>query len=621
MMLDVVDYSQHMANDEEGTLNRLLKVRSNLLEPVISYHVGRIVKNIGDGLLVEFSSVTEAMLCALEIQEQLMEVQKDSQETTPFFLRIGLNLGEVIVDADDIYGNGVNVAARVEALAEPGGIAVTAVVKEHLQGAKEISFEDVGEVEVKNIPKPIRIFHAKRNSDVEYFLHATGKKRAPNRNFFRKVSALIGLAVVVALLAIYFLEKTKLEEMPESSDVTAMQSALEKPSVIVMPFDNLSGDPGQRYFSDGMTNNLITDLSHVGDLLVIARNTSFSFRDRGESTDPKSVGKALGVRYVVEGSIQRSGPTVRINVSLTDAHTGLQLWADRYDGELENLFELQDNTAADIIEALEIQLTEDERRQLSKRYTSSLEAYDLYLRAWEAIFRFNSTGRLEAQQYLRQALQIDPEFALARALLATSYTNRSGDMLQNNELMLDRALSLAVEAQNNDPDLPAVQSTLGLVQMFRREFEAAEEAFARAIELDPNYADAYAMRSWNRHYAGEPEKALEGFKYALLLNPRAPFPYLNAIAEVHFSLGNYQESIRYNLEATERNPEALRNRLFLAAAYSELGDMEEANWEVQEALALQPDLTLSSLIYIAPYRDTSTAERLRTALSSAGLPE
>jgi adenylate cyclase len=616
-MLDVVGYSKLMADDEADALNRYLEVRSDLLEPTIASHSGRIVKHTGDGALVEFVSVTDAMQCALEIQAKLAELETSSNTKQKLQLRVGINLGEIIVDGDDIFGNGVNVAARVEALALPGGIAVTATVREHLRNIKGLSFEDAGEFNVKNIPHPVRIVHVEQKS-AGFNAVVRSKKKRSTFVFFKIVA---GVAFWAFAAVLYFgwpvLTQFSLEQ-PKGSN-SLQESG--KPSVIVMPFENLSGDPEQTYFSDGMTDNLITDLSRISGLLVMARNTSFSFRDRQEATDARSVGEALGVRYVVEGSIQRSGEHIRINASLTDAQTGFQLWAKRLDREFKDLFALQDDTAAGIIEALKVELTEEERRQLSKQYTISLEAYDFYLRAWEELWRFNSAGRLQAQKYLREALLLDPHFALAKSILATSYTNRNGDAMQNNDAMLDLALELAQQAQRIDPNLPAVQASLGLVHMFRREFDAAEKAFSQAIEMDPNYADAYAMRAWNRHYSGEPEKALEGFEYALVLNPRAPFPYLNALAEVYFSLGDYEQSIRFNIEATSRNPEALRNRIFLAAAYAEMDRIEDAEWEVEEALLLQPDLSLSNLEDIAPYRDPATAERLLKALSAAGLPE
>jgi len=355
--------------------------------------------------------------------------------------------------------------------------------------------------------------------------------------------------------------------------------------------------------------------------LVIARNTSFSFRDRGEATDAQSVGETLGVRYVVQGSVQRAGSHLRINTNLIDARTGLQVWASRFDREFKELFALQDEVATRIIDALQVELTEEERRQLSRRYTTSLPAYDLYLRAWGEIWRFNAEGRAKSQELLRTALELDPDFAIAKALLATSYTNRTGAAFADNDAMLEVAFDLATDAVELAPDIPAVQSTIGLVHMFRREFEEADEAFDRAIELAPSNADAIAMQAWSRHFSGQSELALEGLSHAMILNPRAPFPYLNAIAEVHLSLGNYEESIRYSLDAVSRNPEALRLRILLAAAYSELGQIDDAQWEIEEALLLQPELSLASMYYISPYRDPETMERLIQALRTAGLPE
>jgi len=616
LMLDVVGYSRLMAEDETGTLSRFLDVRSTSLEPIISKHDGRIVKLMGDGALVEFLSVTEAMQCAIEIQEDMAKLNADSVDIEPLNLRIGINLGEVIVDDDDIYGNGVNVAARVETLARPGGIAITGTVREHLRANLKVGFEDAGDVEVKNIPQPIRVFHV-RSSDAELpEISATVRAGSNHRRYRPWIGVAIAL-VAAALSAVWW--TTYSSSLGPASDSEVQIS--DKPSVAVMPFDNLSGDVEQKYFSDGMTDNLITDLSQIGGLLVIARNTSFSFRDRGEATDAQSVGETLGVRYVVQGSVQRAGSHLRINTNLIDARTGLQVWASRFDREFKELFALQDEVATRIIDALQVELTEEERRQLSRRYTTSLPAYDLYLRAWGEIWRFNAEGRAKSQELLRTALELDPDFAIAKALLATSYTNRTGAAFADNDAMLEVAFDLATDAVELAPDIPAVQSTIGLVHMFRREFEEADEAFDRAIELAPSNADAIAMQAWSRHFSGQSELALEGLSHAMILNPRAPFPYLNAIAEVHLSLGNYEESIRYSLDAVSRNPEALRLRILLAAAYSELGQIDDAQWEIEEALLLQPELSLASMYYISPYRDPETMERLIQALRTAGLPE
>lgn len=601
MMLDVVGYSQMMAEDEAGTLARLLDARRSILEPTLARFDGRIVKLMGDGVLAEFSSFTAATECAEAIQRAMAGLTG----ATPIRLRIGINLGEVIADGDDIYGDGVNVAARIEALAKPGGVAVSRSVHDQLGPKGAARFADGGSHQVKNIPHAVQVFH----------LRADGQGRV--RPARRRPLLYAVLAVVLAAAgAVAWWQPWAVRDTATATIAPARE---DKPSVMVMPFENLSGDAEQYYFSNGIAQNLITDLSGVSGLLVIARNTSFAFRDRPD--DSRVIARELGVRYVVEGSVQKAGRQVRINASLMDATTGYQIWAGKMDREFDDLFALQDDVTDRIIGALNVELTQEERRRLSKRYTDSPEAYDLYLRAWEEIWRFNEDARVVAQGYLLQALGIAPDFALAKAILATTYTNRNGVSLTNNDESLDTAFRLAQEAKAQDPDLPQVQSALGLVHMFRREFDAAEAAFDRAIELDPNNADAYAMRAWSQHYAGDPQRALEGFEFGLKLNPRAPFPYLNAIAEIYFSLGEYDESLRYGLEAMERNPEALRQRLFLAAVYVELDRKSDAEWEVQEALLLQPELTTASLRYIAPYREEEPLKRLTDALREAGLPD
>ncbi len=612
LIMDVVGYSRLMAEDEGHTFDLLKNVQAEIADPVISRFGGRVVKNLGDGSLVEFSSVSDGLQCALEIQAQMAERNKDRHAADQLHFRIGLNLGEVIVDDEDIFGDGVNVASRVEALAEPGGVAITAAVKEHLRARLPVEFTDIGDVSVKNIPKPVRVYQVTQSEGI-------GPTVVIPRRSPRRLASLI--AAGFAICAIGLFVAWTLKSVPEEGTKAVVANSAAKPSVAVMPFDNLSGDDQQNYFSDGMTDNLITDLSRVGGLLVIARNTSFSFRERDEASDAQSVGAALGVRYVVEGSVQRARTHVRINASLIDTNTGYQVWAGRLDKEFDDLFALQDEVAQNIIDALHIELTRDERRQLSKRYTDSLEAYDLYLRAWEEIWRFNEDARLVAQGYLSKALAIDPEFALAKAIMATSFTNRNGVALEDNEAMLQRGYDLAQEAVAMDPDLPAVQSALGLVLMFRREYDLADAAFERAIALDPNYADAIAMQSWSRHYSGDGEAAWEGFERALELNPRAPFPYLNAMAEIQFSLGNYEHSLELNEMAISRNAEALRQRIFMAAALVKLGRLEDAQWEVEEALALQPELNLTSLRFIAPYNDPERLDDLSSALREAGLPE
>nr|WP_263618855.1 adenylate/guanylate cyclase domain-containing protein [Seohaeicola saemankumensis] len=613
-MMDIVGYSRQMAANEVGTVARVTAARREVFDDSVTSHGGRLVKLMGDGALVEFPSVSGAVLAARAIQQGLADFNAARPMDEPLQIRIGVNLGEVIVQDDDLYGDGINVAARLEALAEPGTILIAGAARAQLRDLDGVGFEDLGLQRLKNIPEPVHVFRIIDGDGV-----AISSRPVPRQRRLG-LTVLSAAVLVLAGAALWFVPKVLVMPMPGESTITPFASE-GRPSLAVMPFENLSNDPEQSYFSDGMADSLISDLSQVGGLLVIARNTSFSFRDRGESMDPRSVGEELGVSYVVAGSVQRAGSNVRISANLTDTQTGIQLWSQRLDREFKDLFALQDEVTTQIIVALQVELSQEEKRRLSKRYTDSLDAYDLYLRAWEEIWLYNDDSRRNAQDLLRRALQIDPGFALAKGLLATTYTNRAGVAHLDNERVLEQGYRIALEAVEIDPELPQVYASLGLVHLFRRENAEAEAAFKRAVEIDPNYADGYGLSGWNSNYAGDPQTAWDMFQYALRLNPRAPFPYLNAMSEIQFSLRNYQESLELGLQALERNPDALRQRLFLAATYMGLERFEDASWEIDEVSLLQPELRLRDIPFIAPYREPEAMEHLISLLRRAGLPE
>ena len=614
LMMDIVGYSRLMAANEAGTVARVTAARQEVFDGAVTGHGGRVVKLMGDGALVEFPSVSGAVLAARAIQQGLADFNAARPKDEPLRVRVGVNLGEVIVQDYDLYGDGVNVAARLEALAEPDTVLITGAARAQLRDLDGVGFEDLGLQCVKNIPEPVHVFRVIDGDGVVMSSWPVQRQRRIG------LPVLAAAALVLVAAAWWLAPQVGNMLAPRETTVTSLASE-GRPSLAVMPFDNLSDDTEQSYFSDGMADSLISDLSQVSGLLVIARNTSFSFRDRGESMDARSVGAELGVRYVVAGSVQRAGSNVRISANLTDTQTGLQLWAQRLDRQFEDLFALQDEVTTQIIDALQVELSQEEKRRLSKRYTDSLDAYDLYLRAWEEIWLYNDESRRNAQDLLRRALQIDPGFALAKGLLATTYTNRAGVAHLDNEQVLEQGYRIAIEAVEIDPDLPQVYASLGLVHLFRRENAEAEAAFKRAVEIDPNYADGYGLVGWNSNYSGEPETAWDMFQYALRLNPRAPFPYLNAMSEIQFSLRNYEKSLELGLQALERNPGALRQRLFLAATYMGLERAEDASWEIEEALLLQPELRLRDIPFIAPYSEPDAMEHLTSLLRHAGLPE
>ncbi len=516
LIMDVVGYSRQMAANEAGTLARVTAARREVFDGAVTGNGGRVVKLMGDGALVEFPSVTGAVLAARAIQQGLASFNAARPGDEPLQVRIGVNLGEVIVQDGDLYGDGVNVAARLEALAEPGAILIAGAARAQLRDLDGVGFKDLGPQWVKNIPEPVHVFKI-TDGDGDSVLNRP-------RPVPRRLAPAVLVAVVVLLGAAWWFVPQVRDMLAPTVPPVASLASESRPSLAVMPFENLSGDAEQNYFSDGMADSLISDLSKVSGLLVIARNTSFSFRDRGESMDARSVGAELGVRYVVAGSVQRSGRKVRISANLTDAQNGIQLWGARLDREFEDLFALQDDVTTQIIGALQVELSQEERRRLSKHYTDSLDAYDLYLRAWEEIWRFNEDARRNGQAFLLRALRIDPDFALAKALLATTYTNRAGVALLDNEQVLEQGYRIALEAVEIDPDLPQVYTSLGLVHMFRREYAEAEAAFKRAVQIDPNYADGYGLQGWNRLYAGNPQAGWSFFSVCFAAKPPCTVP-------------------------------------------------------------------------------------------------
>ena len=329
----------------------------------------------------------------------------------------------------------------------------------------------------------------------------------------------------------------------------------------------------------------------------------------------------MGVRYLVEGSVQRSEDRVRINAKLVDAPTGYNLWAEKFDRKYADLFSLQDEVTSEIADALKVEMTLEERRAIAKHHTENLEAYDLFLRAWERYWQFNDESRRQARQLLNEALALDPKFVRAQALLAATYTNQVGSSLQQSDQSLERAFALAQQAVEIDGDLPQVHWVLGLVYMFRRNFKAAEKSIRTAIKLDPNFADAYALLCWNLQYAGEPERGLEAMEVAMRLNPRAPFPYLNAKSEAYFSLGDYESAVATASQALQLNPAGQRLRVVMAASLAQLGRTDDAQWEIQELLIHEPEFNLKAVRNIAPYGKQTTLDRLLDGLRRAGLPE
>jgi len=450
---DVVGYSRLMREDESGTLERLTELRQEILEPLIAQHCGRIVKLMGDGLLVEFASVVEAPTCAVAWQSRVGEREVQCDEDKRLTFRIGVNLGDVIVEDQDIHGDGVNIAARLEGLAEPGGICISGTVFDHAKGKVELAFADLGERQVKNIPEPIRVYKVASNAD-----------EGPAR----KASTPADLA-----------GETK--SMPEgkASDEAGIDLDLslpESPSIAVLPFTNMSGDPEQEFFSDGITEDIITTLSKIPTLLVIARNSTFTYK--GAAIDVKQVSREQGVRYVLEGSVRKAGSRVRVTAQLIDATTGHHVWAERYDRDLEDIFAVQDEITREVVVALDVRLREGEQARVWSGGTKSVEAWECIRLSQDALNRFKAEDRIEARRLIDRALELDPNYATAWFSLGGYYFHEaeSGTRYENEadqDATLDSAVKCATKAVELDPSLADAYGLLGLCQLSKEDYDLA----------------------------------------------------------------------------------------------------------------------------------------------------
>jgi adenylate cyclase len=558
---DVAGYSRLMGADEEGTLERLKALRRELLDPKIAEHHGRIVKTIGDGLLVEFASVVDAVRCAVEVQEAMPERNSGIGADNRMELRIGINFGDVIVEGDDLYGDGVNIAARIEPLADAGGVFVSNTVHDHVRDRLPFVFEDLGERQVKNIARPVRVYRV-RAALTHPVANTSG-------------SPLSGTAVEGA-------ERHR-REAGEGSPPLPLP---DKPSIAVLPFQNMSGDPEQEYFVDGMVEEIITALSHIRWLFVIARISSFTYK--GQAVDVKQVGRELGVRYVLEGSVRKGGNRVRITGQLIDAATGAHLWADRFDGLIEDVFELQDKIASSVAGVIEPALQAAETARSGSRPTNDLTAYDLYLRGYAMVL--SSAARApEALRLMEQAIARDPRYgpALAwaafccyRLLLDGWSKDREANRLKGIEFAR-RALQVA----GDDPGVLA-DAAFALAS-FGEDIGAMMALADRALALNPNYARGWDISSSLRNWAGELGIAIEHAEAALRLSPRARVgATLLNIGIAHFLSRRFDEAVPKLLLAIHEDPSFPFPYRYLAACYAHMGRLDEAREVVSRLRAV-----------------------------------
>src|SRR6266404_3643526 len=563
---DVAGYSRLMGADEEGTLERLKALRRELLDPKIAEHKGRLVKTTGDGMLVEFPSVVDAVRCAVEVQQAMPERNTGVGTDSRIELRIGINLGDVIVEGDDLYGDGVNIAARIEALADTGGVFVSNTVHDHVRDRLPFVFEDLGEHQVKNIARPVRVYRVR---------DATAKR--------------------------------------PSAQAEATLLVPDKPSIAVLPFANMSGDPEQGYFAYGMVEEIITTLSRIRWLFVIARNSSFTYK--GQAVDVKQVGRELGVRYVLEGSVRKAGDRVRITAQLIDAVTGTHLWADRFDGSLEDVFELQDKVASSVAGVIEPALQAAETARSAGRPTADLTAYDLYLRAYAMWSSARQTP--EALRLMEQAIARDPRYgpALARAAYCCHrlvVDGRSADPAADRLKGADFARR-ALEVAGDDP-VVLVHAAHALAY-FGEDIGAMMALVDRALALNPNYARGWQLSGILRIWAGQPDIAIEHAEAALRLSPRARTgASMSVLGGAHFLALRFDEALPKLLLAIQEDPSFPPPYRVLAACYAHMGRLDDAR-EIIERLRAITSVVIPDVSYLRnPEQRAFYLEGLRLAV-------
>jgi TolB-like protein/class 3 adenylate cyclase len=579
---DIAGYSLLMGRDEEGTLSQLKAFRKTLVDPKIAQHRGRIVKTTGDGMLVEFASAVDAARCAVEVQRGVAVQNVGVPLDIRIQFRVGIHVGDIIFDDNDIFGDGVNIAARLEGIAEPGGICISDDAQRQIRGKLDSPFEDMGPQNLKNIAEPMRTWRLNSDANASAYL-------SPGRSA----------------------EAAKLPALPD------------KPSIAVLPFQNMSSDPEQEYFADGIVEDIITALSRYHALFVIARNSSFTYK--GRAVDVKQVGRELGVRYVLEGSVRRVLDRVRVTGQLIDALTGAHLWADRFDGALKDIFELQDDITLRVVGAIAPKLEQAEIVRAMRKPTESLDGYDYYLKAMS---NFHKAGREDISEALRlfqKAIEFDDNFSSAYGMAAWCYARRKmngwADEGSSEGLEAERLAGRAVKCGNDDA-VALAGSGIAIGYMFA-DFDRAVSLMDRAQALNPNLAMAWHLGGWIRCFIGQQDLAVEHLERAVRLSPVDPQRpgMLAAIAAAHFAAGRFDVASSLAKTAMLEQSNNFIAALVAAGANAMAGNLDTATSAMERVRKLDPNFRLHKVKYRLPNRQPEALARWEDALRRAGLPE
>ncbi len=584
LAVDVVGFSRLTGADEDRTLARLRALRSDLIDPTIAVHNGRMFKRTGDGALVEFRSVVDAVRCAIEVQDAMVVRNVGVPADRRIDFRIGIHLGDVVEESDgDLMGDGVNIAARLEGIAKPGAICLSEQAYWQVKARLDIAVSDLGATQLKNIDEPVRAF------SLQIGLPAQAKPAGPVE--------------------------------PAMAERATSRSALpEKPSIAVLPFQNMSGDPEQEYFADGISEDIITALSKLSQLFVIARNSSFTFK--GKNVLMAEVGKSLGVRYVLEGSVRKSGARVRITAQLIDAMTGGHLWAEKFDRDLTDIFVVQDDVTNLIVSALALNLSPSDRQSITAEHADNQEAYDCFLRGRELWFRTARDANREAASLLRRAIELDPRFAPAFAFLgATHVIDYANGWSASPSQELEEAEKAARHAMQLDERYPYALWALALTCLWAHRYDEALSAAKKMVGFNPNFAEGHTTLGFILHYIGQSEEALKCHGQAAALDPVFPPIWLHFQAQAAYQLERYSEAVGLLKRRIVRNPETDASRVLLAASYGQMGLIEEAREAWRDALRVNPAYSLEHRRKVLPYKNSEDFERVVEGLRKAGLPE
>jgi adenylate cyclase len=597
---DVVGYSRLMAEDEAATIHTLTDYREEIAMRV-RQHRGRVVDTPGDNLLAEFPTALDAVRCAVEIQGVLRALNASLPNDRRMDFRIGVHMGDVSVEGEKIYGDGVNIAARLEGLAEAGGVCISATVHEQVRNKLDVGFTDLGDQTVKNIPDQVHVYRVQpRGHPGEPARPAVSPPRALAALRNLALATLAGVLLLgVALWATWPRPLGLLIDLAGVSGPPAEPALPGKPSLVVLPFENLSGDPEQEYFSDGITEDLTGELARSPFLFVIARNSAFTYK--GQHVNVEDVGRELGVRYVLEGSVRKAEGRVRINAQLIDATTGGHLWSQRYDRDLSDIFALQTEIAEEVVGRAAGEIIQAEQQRLARRPTTSLSAYEAYLKGFDHFFRGRVPENETARALFARALELDPDFAAAQASLGLTYWAEYASGWNRDPLLLDRAEEFARRAIALDPAYFQGYAVVGWAEFMRGNLSEALVATERAIELAPNVEVPRALRGLILAQQGRLLEATQSVRRALRLSPRAPVTgVLMSVSYVNFAAGRRQEAVEFMERARATAPDLVIARVALAGFYQLEGAHEKARAEIAEALRVRPDLTAEGAMEMIP---------------------